>query len=71
MKLTNDREGNQRLRRPEHSGNIGFRYAGEKLKTSLNTFFGTVNNLLDKDYEESTGYNTADRSFNIGTQVSF
>jgi len=47
--------------------NIGVDYQLDK-KIS---FFGTVNNLLDKDYEESTGYNTADRSFNIGTQVSF
>ncbi len=99
---TDDGEGNQLTRRPEHSAsinanyqyteklssNIGIRYMGEREDrgATLDDYnilniaatyqvhpriavFGRVENVLDKEYENITGYNTEPLSAYIG--VSF
>jgi len=45
----------------------GFTYTFQKGVS----FYGSINNLFDKKYTEVVGYNTAERTFNFGTKVSF
>lgn len=47
--------------------NTGFTY---ELSDSVSVF-GSINNALNREYEEVRGYNTPDRNFNFGTTISF
>ena len=35
------------------------------------TFFGSVSNLLNEDYEETLGYSTRGRNFKLGSRLQF
>ncbi len=45
--------------------------ANYKLLNNMVTFFGTVSNILNEDYEETLGYSTRGRNFKLGIRLQF
>tara|TARA_R110001599_G_scaffold98330_3_gene252768 strand:- start:1028 stop:2974 length:1947 start_codon:yes stop_codon:yes gene_type:complete len=45
--------------------------ANYKLLNNMVTFFGSVSNLLNEDYEETLGYSTRGRNFKLGIRLQF